>query len=356
MNMMRWLCTVLVALGCTHAAAAQDFTVRIGVLGMFHPQLLSIRSARDRDLVVFLEKRQLFVRPRSSCSILELHASGDQLLLRCGSVQIRAPELRAAGRDQEATQFVLGIPGKLERRYGGVLRIKAKSGEIIAVVEMDLETAVASIVQAESMPDTPLEALKAQAVVSRSYLVAGRGRHANFDFCDLTHCQLLGEPPAAQSPSAQAAEATRGLVLAYEDETVVAMFTRSCGGTTRVPTENDSPSSGYPYYAVRCEICWRDPVHWTRILSKEDALTLASQGETGRIAIGRKLGWDAVPSYTFTTRAQADGVVLEGVGQGHGIGLCQRGARGMSALGSDFRTILGHYFPNTTLRLLSPKR
>jgi len=353
---MRWLCPVLVALGCACATAAQDLTVRIGVLGMFHPRFLRIANGKDRDLVVFFENRRLFVRPRSSCSIVELRAAGDQLLLHCGEVQIRAAELRAAGRNQESTEFVMGIPGQFDRRYDGVLRVKAKGGEIIPVVEMDLETAVASIVRAESMPDTGLEALKAQAVVSRSYLVAGRGRHANFDFCDLTHCQLLREPPAAQSLSAQAAEATRGLVLAYNDGPIVAMFTRSCAGVTRVPTENDSPSTAYPFYAVRCEICLKDPIRWTRTLSKEDAAMLASQGETGRIAIGRKLGWDAVPSYTFTTRAQGEHVVLKGVGQGHGIGLCQRGARGMSELGSDFRTILTHYFPNATLRLLSPKR
>jgi len=356
MNGMRWICTVLVALGCAYAAAAQDFTVRIGVLGMFHPQRLSIRSARDRDLVVFLEKRQLFVRPRSSCSTLELRASGDRLLLRCGRVQFHVPELRAAGRNLEATEFVLGIPGQFDRRYAGVLSVTAKNGESIAIVEMDLETAVASIVKAESLPDTPLEALKAQAVVSRSYLVAGRGRHANFDFCDLTHCQLLREPPAAGSPLAQAAEATRGLVLAYNDAPIVAMFTRSCAGATRVPTESDLPSAGYPYYAVRCEICSKAPLRWTRTLSKQDAITLATQGETGRIAIGRKLGWDAVPSYTFTAREQGDEVILEGVGEGHGIGLCQRGARGLGELGSDFRTILSHYFPNTTLKFLSPKR
>jgi stage II sporulation protein D len=352
---MRWLCTVLAALGCAYAAAAQEPTVRIGVLGLSHPQRLSIANAKDRDLVVSVEKRQLFVRPGSSCSAVELRAAGDQLFLRCGRVQMRAGEIGAAGRNQEAAEFVLGIPGQVARRYDGVLRVKAKSGEIIAVVEMDLETAVASVVQAESMPDTPPEALKAQAVVSRSYLVAGRGRHANFDFCDLTHCQLLRDQPGARSPAVEAAAATRGLVLAYNGEPIVAMFTRSCGGTTRVPTENDSRAPGYPYYAVRCGICLRDPIRWTRTLSKPDALTLASQGETGRIAIGRKLGWDAVPSYTFSTRERGDEVVLEGVGQGHGIGLCQRGARGMSELGSDFRTILIHYFPNTALKSLRQK-
>jgi len=349
---MRWLCSLLLGLSCAHSAALQERTVRIGVLGMFHPEILTIANDQDRDLVVLLEKRQLFLRPRSSCSKIELRASGNQLLLRCGLIQIRTLELRAADRNREAIEFVLGIPKQIERRYEGILTVRARNGEIIPVVEMDLETAVASIVQAESMPDTPLEALKAQAVVSRSYLVAGRGRHADFDFCDLTHCQFLREPPAAESLAGQAAVATRRLVLAFNDKPIVAMFTRSCAGTTRVPTDSDSPSGSYPYYSVRCDHCYKDPIRWTRTLSREDAAMLSSQGETGRIAIGRKLGWDAVPSYTFTTREQGDEVVLEGVGQGHGIGLCQRGARNMAAFGSDFRAILSHYFPNTRVESL----
>ena len=72
---MRWLCPVLVALGCACATAAQDLTVRIGVLGMFHPRFLRIANGKDRDLVVFFENRRLFVRPRSSCSIVELRAA-----------------------------------------------------------------------------------------------------------------------------------------------------------------------------------------------------------------------------------------------------------------------------------------
>ncbi|HJZ62900.1 MAG TPA: SpoIID/LytB domain-containing protein [Candidatus Acidoferrum sp.] len=352
---MRLLCSLLLALSCAQSAASQERTVRIGVLGMFHPQLLTIANDKDQDLVVFADKRQLFLRPRSSCSKMELRAAGDQLLLRCGRIQVRTQELHAAGRNQEATGLVVAIPGQIERRYEGVLSVRVRNGEIIPVVQMDLETAVASVVQAESMPDTPPEALKAQAVVSRSYLVAGRGRHANFDFCDLTHCQFLREPPVPESPAAQAADATRGLVLSYDDEPILAMFTSSCAGTTLVPAGIDSLSIRYPYYSVRCEICSNDPVRWTRTLSKEDAVTLSSQGEAGRIVIGRKLGWDAVPSYTFTTREQGDEVILEGVGQGHGIGLCQRGARSMAGFGSDFRVILSHYFPNTKLEPLPSK-
>jgi peptidoglycan hydrolase-like amidase len=58
------------------------------------------------------------------------------------------------------------VPGKISRHYLGTLDVKAIHGELVPAVTMDLETAVASVVQAESSPGTPLEALKGQAVVT----------------------------------------------------------------------------------------------------------------------------------------------------------------------------------------------
>jgi stage II sporulation protein D len=350
---MRQFYIFLLVLSFSSLGGSEERTVRIGVLGIFHSASLTVASGHDAELVLSGGRRRIFVRPRSSCSSATIRAIGDTLVVRCGSLEIRASECQAAGRNQQGTGLLLEIPGKIKRKYQGTLEVKAKDGEVIPVVDMDLELAVASVVQAESLRDTPPEALKAQAVVSRSYLVAGRSRHSDFDFCDTTHCQFLREPPEADSPAAQATAATRGLVLTYDDKPVAAMFTRSCGGDTRTPAEISLPSAGYPYYAVRCEICYKNPVRWTRTLSREDAALLLSQGENGRIAIGRKLGWDAVPSDNFTARVQRDEVTLQGVGQGHGVGFCQRGARGMGKLGSDFRTILNHYFPNTSLKSLS---
>jgi stage II sporulation protein D len=59
-----------------------------------------------------------------------------------------------------------------------------------------------------------------------------------------------------------------------------------------------------------------------------------------------------VPSNTFRSRQDGEEMILEGTGQGHGIGLCQRGAKAMADEGGTFREILDHYFPNTSLMLL----
>ena len=255
-----------------------------------------------------------------------------------------------AGRDGGQTDFTLSVFGKISRSYFGRLVVKTESHEVIPIVSMELETAVGSVAQAESAPGTPREVLRAQAVVTRSYFVAGKGRHHNFDFCDLTHCQYLRERPLPGSAVARAVRATEGLVITYENKTVATMFTRSCGGHTRTPAELGISTKGYPYFSVVCDYCHKNPSRWSRRVSREDAELLSANGEAGRLALDRRQGWNAVPGNTYTMETVNGEVVLEGAGHGHGIGLCQRGAMAMAEDGANYREILAHYFPNTQLQ------
>jgi len=351
---MRRLCLLLLSLGLPLLAQSQTRTVRIGVFGIFHPHELTVAADPTEGLLIAADGQRIFLQSGAGCNLLRVRSSGDTMLLNCGTREMRAGELRGSGRNQQFAGLVLTLPGKIKRRYLGVLELKAKNGELIPVITMDMETAVASVVQAETTPGTPMEALKAQAVVSRSYFVAGGGRHTDFDFCDLTHCQFMREPPASDSAAANAATSTRGLVLTYGEKPVAAMFTRSCGGRTRPPEEIRVTQNGYPYFSVPCDFCYNNPVRWTRKVSREDAALLRLRGENGRLAIGRRLGWDAVPSNNFTVQEDGGEATLHGVGEGHGIGLCQRGARNMAEHGSDYRAILDHYFPNTRLEAFPP--
>ena len=349
---MRWLCAALFLLAPPLFAQSRPHAVRIGVLGIFHSQQLTLSVADDKQLLVSADEQTLFLQARSECSSLSIRRYENALLLSGCGKEIRVRVVRATDRNQQPTQFRLTIPGKISRRYEGDLEIRATNRELIPVIVMDLELAVSSAVMAETNPGTPLEALKAQAVVTRSYFVAGAGRHEHFDFCDLTHCQALREPPPLGSAAAQAAAATKGLVLVFEGKTVATMFTRSCGGRTRTPQQLRLPQAEYPYSSVACAACEKDPVRWTRKLSAEDAALLSTKGENGRLAICRRLGWNAVPSNSFIAYAEEDTVILEGAGQGHGIGLCQRGAAYMAVQSLDFRGILAHYFPKTKIKPL----
>jgi len=297
---------------------------------------------------------QVFVlEPGVRVATARIEVAGPGLLLQFNGRLVHADEMHAAGRNQQAVGFLVGIPGKISRKYQGTLSVRAINGEAVPVVTMDLETAVASVVAAELTKDTPLEALKAQAIVTRSYFLAGKGRHQDFDFCDTTHCQFLREPPRAESPPAVATVATRSLFIAHGEKPITAMFTGSCGGHTRTLAEVGVSPGNYPYYSVVCDVCYKSPVRWTRKFSEQEAAQLLGKGEAGRLAVDRHLGWDAVPSNNYTAREQEGVVILEGVGQGHGIGLCQRGARAMAQAGASFREIVSHYFPNTTLSNLN---
>lgn len=345
---------VVWVLFATRCACAQD--VRIGVFGLFRPHHITLKAPPEQALMIQADivpaGKKSFVLERSSgTDTAEMTVSGDDLTLHIGNESLRISKLQASSRSDHVTDFVLAIPGKITRRYHGVLEVTAIAGILVPVVRMDLETAVASVVQAESTPDTPFEALQAQAVATRSYFIASRGRHHDFDFCDTTHCQFLREPPPSGSNASRAALATAGLVLAYRDHAVAAMFTRSCGGRTRTPQEVSMPGDGYPYFPAVCDYCIRHPSHWVRRLSQADVVDvdLRQGGEASRLYIDRRLGWDAVPSNNFTVHRDAKGVVLEGTGEGHGIGLCQAGAKSMAQSGSTFREILEHYYPNTTV-------
>ena len=324
-------------------------TVRIGVLGLFHPREVTLKAAGTDAVVVSVAGQSFVLEPGASRDVMRIRSTGDaDLLVETGDRAVQGSEVRVAARGSGPAGFVLAVPGKISREYRGTLVITNVHGTVTPVVVMDLESAVASAVLAESAPGIPLEALKAQAVVARSYYVGGGGRHESYDFCDLTHCQFLREPPAANSPAAQATAATKGLVLTYEGRPFAAMFTRSCGGRTRTPAELGLPVNSYPYFGVVCDICHTSPVRWSRRISPEDAEAL-EKGEAGRLAVDRRLGWNIVPSNNFTSRTENGHVFLEGIGQGHGIGLCQRGAAAMARAGADFRNILMHYFPNTAL-------
>ena len=326
--------------------------VRIGVLGLFHPQELRLYPAGNEGLEVAIDDRPR--RLGQDSPVATIHLVGDRLAVQFGVDSGAVSDRMLRTSDSLAANpagFWLEVPGKLKRRYAGTLEIHAHGTQLEAVVTMPLETAVASVVAAESPSGAGSEALKAQAVAARSFLVARQAGHADFDFCDTTHCQFLRSPPEPGSEPDKAARATRGLILEWRDDAanrdrpLAAMYARSCGGRTRTLREAGVRSNGYPYYAVRCDYCSRHPEVWQRA-AKGAPLT-----EQERLAFNRIHGWGAMPSLP-ASGAGSDGQI-KGQGVGHGIGLCQLGAAEMARQGATFAQILAHYYPNTKLTPLA---
>ncbi|HEX3820425.1 MAG TPA: SpoIID/LytB domain-containing protein [Candidatus Sulfotelmatobacter sp.] len=331
------------------SSTSQEGDVRIGVLGLFHPQQFEVKPVSGQALILRAEDKQVLLGTSSGAGSANIRITNADIRIVIGTRNVQADSVIVAGRNGEPADFILSIPGRISRRYRGTLEIKASEGGLLAILNLDRETAVASIVAAESDPDTPIEALKAQAIATRSYLTAGRRRHRGFDFCDTTHCQYLREPPPSGGAVASAVAATRGLILAYDFQPFAAMYSRSCSGQTRTPAQVGLSSSRYPYYSVECPHCRYNPQRWTSRIPIEEASSLHRSDERSRLEIVRRLGWGAVPSSEFVARKDGDEIRLSGAGNGHGIGLCQSGAKAMAKSGASFQDILKHYYPNTAV-------
>ena len=299
------------------AQAQSETTVRIAVLTLFHPKILTLTVS------------------------IPTPAQLDGHLQTVTTVTLHTPQTLTL----PYSAVTLTVPGKLTRTYRGAPTVTTQHGSLLPVLTMDTELAVASIVAAEAPPNAPFEALKAQAIASRSFLLATPHGRA-YDATDTTYDQFLRSPPAASSPAARATAATRHVVLTWQPapgappRLVRAMYARSCGGHTR-PHPSASPAD-YPFYAVACAFCLRHPERWSR------PATPAPSTEAARIAWNRTHGWSALPSNTYTQTAGT----LAGQGTGHGIGLCQLGAADLAAHGQTAPQILAHYYPNTTLQTL----
>ncbi|GMU06056.1 SpoIID/LytB domain-containing protein [Corallococcus caeni] len=304
--------------------------------------------------------------PRS----LEVVATGNTLIVE-GRPQPNALRLDA-GRWHVRGRGV-------DRRYEAALSLEARDGELIVVATFALETYVADVTASETEVDTPFEALRAQAITARSYVLASGKRHDEARACDLTHCQVLrGEGFARHLRRARdAARSTEGIVLRLSDGAIaLAPFHASCGGHTAEPVAvfGAPDRTGAAAVPDRCPASpWRAVVPRTRVsAAASDVLGGPAQAEdllldrdssgavvrivdraSGRDArgdaffraLGARAGWDRIRSARFSMTLGGDQALLEGQGHGHGVGLCQAGAALLARQGWTAEQLLAHYFP-----------
>jgi stage II sporulation protein D len=198
-----------------------------------------------------------------------------------------------------------------------------------------------------------------QTVVARSYAAAHLGRHRadGFDFCDSTHCQVFEPARRRTSRFAPAAEAaasrTNGQILTFDGRAADALFHADCGGRTAAAS---AVWGGAPVAYLQAIVDdvpqgahrpWRVAVGTSELRGalNADQTSSAVKGDVFRTVLNRALGERALQSTLFSVSRQAGGFVFEGVGFGHGVGLCQRGAMARARRGESMREILGTYYP-----------
>ena len=128
-----------------------------------------------------------------------------------------------------------GAAGKLMR---GKLEVTLYKGQLKLVNVLDLENYTHGVVSAEMPIKSPLEALKAQAVVARTHAlfikkVTRRHRKEGYDVCDEQHCQVYAGARAESARSRDVVDGTRGRVVTYKGSLAHVIYSSNCGGHTQ---------------------------------------------------------------------------------------------------------------------------
>lgn len=290
-----------------------------------------------------------------------------------------------------------------ERLYAGRLLVRpARRGPGLEVLNrVALEEYVAGVLSAElSMWSAQPSELEAQAIACRTFAVHELATPRPYLFADVSDQVYRGKPPVeSAAPVGRAVSHTRGQVLVEAGRIVDARYHAACGGDT-ARGEVVFPSLDFCCLAsVECAPCraHEGPADmalgsagtWRTTLTAADLELLALELEIGdhvtsfepatMDTAGRWLSvrfegprgsglmsFEDLRGQLGTTRIKSarvvrtwprarapisrdGGLFLEGRGRGHGVGLCQTGARGYAHRGWSAERILAHYYPGARI-------
>lgn len=271
-----------------------------------------------------------------------------------------------------------------KRWRGAPSTVRLADGRMALVTTIDVDQYLQGVVPLEASPSWPAAALQAQAIVARTFALARRTLSRPYDVTAGDADQRWGGVEAEAASSNAAVAATRGQVLRFSGAPAAVFYSACCGGhTADIATVWGGAPLPYlrgvpdPYCAAAPDYRWSRDVPLTRALAAFGARTggtLVSAtavdpddsgrpravalvgGTTATVTIAdlrRALGADVVRS-TWVRAAHvetqaAPRLVIEGSGRGHGVGLCQWGARFFAAAGASPAQILAYYFPGTAV-------
>ena len=292
-----------------------------------------------------------------------------------------------------------------DQEFAGQLEIRDNAdGTQTAINTIDLENYLCSVISSEMNANSPMELLKAHAVISRSWAIRAmqKPNHEGFHVCADDHCQRYEGLLRMNERAVEAVNATRGQVLMFGDEICDCRYYKCCGGRTEI-WRTCWEDINVPYIqSVQCDYCkspspkvlrlvlndydqeTKDFRDWTvkytdaeldAIIAEKSgmdfghiiALAPLHRGASGRIdslkivgtkhteVIGKELKiryWlskSCLYSSWFEVSHENGLWTLNGHGWGHGAGLCQIGAAVMASEGHPYEEILSYYYVGSRL-------
>ncbi|MCD4782424.1 MAG: SpoIID/LytB domain-containing protein [Candidatus Eremiobacteraeota bacterium] len=318
---------------------------------------------------------------------------------------------------------------------GEVQFIPEKSGRIRVMNLLTLDEYVAGVVPREVPASYPKEALRAMAVVARTFAESSRGKHKKegFDVCNTVHCQVYGGLMGERLSASEAVADTSGEIVASGGSPVFTTFHSTCGG---YGADVSSVWSGKSRHLVggfdgpgkydrdlsdektfrefidnppNCYCNKSGRFRWVETYSRGEmkklldeslgyfkgrgkmdvgriySMKIIDRAKDGRMQVmeivtsqgtyhikkdrmrwitsGGKIGTGGLPSTLFYLTPwetgnekrekgkgkSESGFKFTGGGWGHGVGMCQEGARGMAEAGKDYREIIRHYYEDVEI-------
>ncbi len=274
------------------------------------------------------------------------------------------------------------------REYPGALEIVPNGDGLLVVNELPLEEYLAGAVKAEAGDKMPLEMLKAQAIVARTYAAYHRQLNADRPYhivASTLNQQYVGRV-APDSPVWSAVRQTDGQVLLWHGALFPAFYHTDSGGHTEDPrvvfAATNMPAlkpvrvdfrSGSPYRNWRLELPLSDLAEMlikagmvvgrvvaVDVLERSGSLRVsrvAIRGSAGTVTLRgndlrRLVGYDTLKSTLFAVAVVGHTARFVGRGYGHGVGLDQWSAKAMADLGYSAQQIVGYYYPGAVLSTL----
>ncbi|MDC3137660.1 SpoIID/LytB domain-containing protein [Prochlorococcus sp. AH-716-I19] len=280
-----------------------------------------------------------------------------------------------------------------QKRYSGILNLLVFDSEILVINILGIEKYLSSVVGSEMPAKWPLEALKAQAIASRTYALKQKGNPI-YDIDSTQKNQVYNGLESRTFKTVRAVRGTRSLVLTYKNKLINALFHSSSGGMTE--NSQDVWKNEYPYLSSVRDFDRNNPkLQWKKKFSsgelqklfpeiggikKIEILNITNTGRVKNVKIFGKYGSDQISGVDIRKRMNLKStfmrfkfikdkkyisdndnsnnpiektLIVFGQGSGHGVGMSQWGARYMASKGQKAERILKHFYKGVRIKPFS---
>ncbi len=250
------------------------------------------------------------------------------------------------------------------------------------VQEMDFEQYIMGVVYGEMYARFDIEALKAQAVTARTYAYNKiiNGGCKNSDMCDdINHCQAYKEVDKEHYDKIkQAVYDTKGEIITFNDEPIIALFHSTSGGKTEdnvnvfgsdlpylksVESKNEEDAKNYTSTKTFSTNEIKNKIQKAYGKTSGESITVESRYDSGRVEKVNVFGMSlsgkqlretlGLYSANFEVEKSGDSYTFYVKGYGHGVGLSQVGANAMAQRGSDYKDIIKHYYTGVDIQKIN---